>query len=1654
MEINSVMTQSESQFLERLGVNIKEEQAVSQQQEFGHFTELYFHRFPLNEIQGRQYKDIYGFLAGWWQRLKCYQESDYRVVVYNPNLEEHGWLCSHTVIQVHIRDMPFLTDSIRLELNRRNIRVHFLYSRVLQVVRAANGALVSVLDRNAAVTELPIGHYVQNEALIYFEINLHSSSSEMMQLRNAMEDVLVDICAVVADYQPMCSEAESACQNLSLAKNNPAANAELVAESQAFLQWLGQGHFTFLGYSEFELTAPGKSKKRVLRELTDRRRGIFRRSEAEKAPLAEADFNQGMAVFYRADDCIAFTKSNSRSRVHRSAYSDYVVVKKYSETGEVIGECRFLGLYTSAVYENKVANIPLIRDKVKYVMEQTAIDPDCYDGKTLLRILATLPRDEMFQLSKEQVLTLSTAVAQINERPLVRLFMRADPYGKFVNCLVFVPRDIFSTKIRLQIQNLIAAEIDAEECEFNTYFSESILARAHLVFRLKPGGSPEFDVHAIEQKTIDLTRGWDENLFSGLLEALGEEVGTKQYRSYQNAFSDAYREAYDARAAVADIATVSALSIDNPVAMSFYQPLGSNPKAIRFKVFHAGSPLHLSTVVPILENLGLRVLGEYPYDIEPEGAPVIWLHDFNLVFDGSANVDVSNTKRVFQEAFKAIWQGQAENDAFNRLVLGARLSWREVAILRSYARYMKQTVFNFGQSYIADTLAVHVDITRNLIALFKAKFEPRINQFSKLDKERIERLQQKIVDALENVDNLNDDRIIRRYLDLLKGTLRTNYFKKGADGEPLAYLSFKLAPREIPEIPEPRPLYEIFVYSPRIEGVHLRGGAVARGGLRWSDRLQDYRTEVLGLVKAQQVKNAVIVPSGAKGGFVVKQPPKEGGRKGLQAEAIECYKIFIRGLLDITDNIIDGQPRAPKDVVRHDGADPYLVVAADKGTATFSDIANRISLEYGHWLGDAFASGGSQGYDHKGMGITARGAWVSVQRHFREQGIDIQQQDFSVVGIGDMSGDVFGNGMLLSEHICLVAAFNHLSIFIDPNPDAAASFTERQRLFQNPQLNWEDYNRELISGGGGVFSRDLKSIVITPEMKERFQIEEPRLAPNDLINRLLKSPVDLIWNGGIGTYVKSSREINGDVGDKTNDTLRVDGNELRCRVFGEGGNLGMTQLGRVEYCLNGGACNTDFIDNAAGVDCSDHEVNIKILIDKLVAQGDMTDKQRNKLLVDMTESVAELVLANNYQQTQAISLAHHSGLERFAEYRRLIAQLESQGRLKRKLEFLPDEEGLLERHSHQKGLTRPELSVLISYVKVMLKELFAADDIVADPYICRMVESAFPALLKKNFLKEIQQHILRKEIIATQLANDMVNNGGITFYHRLFETTGAPATNIARAYVTARDVFSMPDFRSEIEQLDLKQGAELQMQELNKLVRRVRRGTRWFLRNRRSQLNPVAEVPHFNRSLAELAKIMPEVLQGEERATWQCRYQESIELGFSALYAGANALPSHLYSGLGAVEAARESKGDLRQVAQIFFFLSDRLGLNWFARQISDVSVENYWQAMARESFLDDMESQIRSLTVSFVRLKPETMDLDETYSRWMQQHKEMYDRWSTMMLELQSSSVSDFAMFSVAMRELFDLAQATSFCDNLCDVSTECTGGQASVGIESSRAS
>ncbi|MFO1387597.1 NAD-glutamate dehydrogenase [Cellvibrio sp.] len=1587
---------------------------------FMKFVECYFSRFPLEELAGRYLADVFGSVYQWWTYIQEFDGRQPKVGLINPKLDVEGWVCPHTVLIVHQTDMPFLVDSIRIELNRRNIAIHAIKSTVLHLIRDSDNKLVDVVV--SSDTPAP----AKKEAFVYLEINLLTQKEELQSIEQSLMSVLAELSVVVNDFQPMLAAVRAAEENLKHATSSlTVAN---VAESQEFLSWLRDNNFTFLGYSEYEF---GESDgKRFLREKVEKRLGFFAYKGGEANYSESASLNAGMLRFHLAPQVLTFSKSAVKSRIHRQAYSDYVVVKQFNDKGEVVGEVRFLGLYTSSVYTMLPTKIPVIRNKVNKVFDRSGLSASSHDGKSLNQILTTFPRDELFLSNSSELFETVMAIAQINERYMVRLFMRRDPFGKFVSCLVYVPRDVFSTQMRLRIQELIGGAIHSTESEFNTYFSQSILARVHLVFKVDPTFPLEYDQEKLERKIRDISRSWDDHLQTSLVESVGEEKASVLLQEYRGAFSSSYKEHFDSRSAVHDIASMAELKTPDDIAMSFYQPIGAQHNLVRFKIFRKTKTIELSDAIPLLENLGLRVLSENPYKFDRKSDGVVWLHDFQLGYDLPGIIDALQVKEIFQQAFSAVWHKETNNDSFNRLVLSAEIGWREVNILRAYAGYMHQTLFNFTQQYIANALVSHSDVARLLIKLFDIKFNPAYRPEARAVEKHDCR--EKIKARLNAVENLNEDRILRRFLMLIDGSLRTNFYQISSDGKYKDYLSIKLSPRSIPDIPEPRPLYEIYVYSLRVEGVHLRGGKVARGGLRWSDRLQDYRTEVLGLVKAQQVKNAVIVPNGAKGGFVCKQPPIVGGRDAVQQEAIACYKIFIRGLLDLTDNLVEGKIVSPKDVQTYDEDDPYLVVAADKGTATFSDIANAISAEYGHWLGDAFASGGSQGYDHKAMGITARGAWISVMRHFREKNINIQQQDFTVVGIGDMSGDVFGNGMLLSEHICLVAAFNHAHIFIDPTPNPATSFVERKRLFTTPKTTWADYEQTIISQGGGVFSRDQKAIAISPEMKRVFGIYEDKLTPAELISHLLKAPVDLIWNGGIGTYVKSSDESHADVGDKANDSLRVDGNQLRCKVFGEGGNLGMTQRGRIEYCLNGGACNTDFIDNAGGVDCSDHEVNVKILLNEVVANGDLTPKQRNLLLANMTDDVANLVLKNNYRQTQAISIAELEASSRGAEYRRFMSALESQKRLNRKLEFLPADDLLLERQSHNLGLTRPELAVLISYAKAALKEDLAMDNIAMDTYVAKAVEGAFPAKISQEYPDRMYSHRLKREIVATQVANDMVNNMGISFAQRLVESTGASLGEVAKAYITARDVYQMEKFIVDLQALDHQIPCGIQYELMINMMRRVRRATRWFLRNRRSTINPAQEVEFFAPAVSLISQQLPALLPGGQLEELQGQYQRLQESGVPQDLITRATSTTYLFSGLSIAEVAKRSDHPIEEVTELYFKLSDELSLTWFANQLSQLKVETFWQAMARETYMDDLESQLRSLTLSLVKFSTGKESVAQLVGAWHKQQVSLINRWKLMVNELQAASGTDFAVFSVALRELLDLAQATQHCDVL----------------------
>ncbi|MBM7060918.1 NAD-glutamate dehydrogenase [Pseudomonas sp. UL073] len=1578
------------------------------------FAEQFFGIVALDELTERRLSDLVGCTLAAWRLLERFVPTQPQVQVFNPDYEKHGWQSTHTAILVLHPDIPFLVDSVRMEVNRRGHSIHTLQNSVLSVRRNAKGELLEVLPKGST------GKDVSQESMMFLEIDRCGVVGELRALESGLQEVLGEVRLTVADFLPMKAKASELLAWLGKAKLK--ADKTEVAEIKVFLEWLLDNHFTFLGYEEFTVHDEADGGYIQYDEAS-----LLGLSKLLRTGLTSRDLHiEPYAVNYlREPMLLSFAKAAMPSRVHRPAYPDFVSIRELDAKGKVVKECRFLGIYTSVVYSQSVHEIPFIRRKVAEVEKRSGFNAQGHLGKELVKVLDVLPRDDLFQTPVDELYSTALAIVQIQERNKIRLFLRMDPYGRFVYALAYVPRDVYSTETRLRIQQVLVDRLHATDCEFWTYFSESLLARVQFILRVDPKTKLDIDPQQLEREVIQACRSWKDDYAGLVIESFGEAKGNRVLADFPKSFPAGYRERFSAPSAVVDLKHLLSLSDDKPLVMSFYQPLASDGQQLHCKLYHADTPLALSDVLPILENLGLRVLGEFPYRLQQRNGREFWIHDFAFTYAEGLNVDLQQLNDTFQDAFVQIVGGAAENDGFNRLVLTAAMPWRDVALLRAYARYLKQIRLGFDLGYIASTLVNHVDIARELVRLFKTRFylARKLAADDLADKQQ--KLEQAILVALDNVAVLNEDRILRRYLDLIKATLRTNFYQPAADGQAKSYFSFKLNPRAIPDIPKPVPKFEIFVYSPRVEGVHLRFGDVARGGLRWSDREEDFRTEVLGLVKAQQVKNAVIVPVGAKGGFIPRRLPVGGSRDEIQAEAIACYRIFISGLLDITDNLKEGKVVAPENVVRHDPDDPYLVVAADKGTATFSDIANGIALEYGFWLGDAFASGGSAGYDHKGMGITAKGAWVSVQRHFRERGIDVQQDNTTVIGIGDMAGDVFGNGLLLSDKLQLVAAFNHLHIFIDPNPDPAKSFAERQRLFNLPRSSWADYDSKLISAGGGIFLRSAKSIAISPEMQERFDIQADKLAPTELLNALLKAPVDLIWNGGIGTYVKSSRESHADVGDKANDALRVDGRELRAKVVGEGGNLGMTQLGRVEYGLNGGASNTDFIDNAGGVDCSDHEVNIKILLNEIVAGGDMTGKQRNVLLAEMTDAVGGLVLGNNYKQTQALSLAQRRARERIGEYKRLMSDLEGRGKLDRALEFLPADDELNERAANGQGLTRPELSVLISYSKIDLKEALIKSLVPDDAYLLRDMETAFPPLLVQKYAEQMRRHRLRREIVSTQIANDLVNHMGITFVQRLKESTGQSAANVAGAYVVVRDIFHLPHWFRQIEALDSKVPADVQLQLMEELMRLGRRATRWFLRSRREDQNAGRDVAHFGPQVAALGLKLNELLEGPTLEQWQGRYQGFVEAGVPELLARMVAGVSHLYTLLPIIEAADVTKQEPADVAKAYFAVGNTLDLTWYLQQITNLPVENPWQAMAREGFRDELDWQQRAITVSVLQMVDGPKAIEARVAFWLEQHKALVERWRAMLNELRATSGTDYAIYVVANRELLDLAQS-----------------------------
>ncbi|MEV7613560.1 NAD-glutamate dehydrogenase [Streptomyces sp. NPDC089799] len=1618
----------------------------------------YLHTAP-EDMTDRDPVDVFGAALSHFRLAENRPQGTANVRVQTPTVEENGWTSSHSVVEVVTDDMPFLVDSVTNELSRQGRGIHLVIHPQVVVRRDVTGKLIEILSPNGEAQGGKAGggkaerpHDALVESWIHVEMDRETDRADLKQITANLLRVLSDVREAVEDWEKMRDAALRIADGLPDEPVAPDLHEYELEEARELLRWLSDDHFTFLGYREYNLVDGD-----ALSAVPGTGLGILRSDPhhgKEDGHPVSPSFNRLPAdarAKAREHKLLVLTKANSRSTVHRPSYLDYVGVKKFDADGNVVGERRFLGLFSSAAYTESVRRVPVIRRKVDEVLERAGFEANSHDGRDLTQILETYPRDELFQTPVDQLQSIVTSVLYLQERRRLRLYLRQDEYGRYYSALVYLPRDRFTTGVRLRLMDILKEELGGTSVDFTAWNTESILSRIHFVIRVPQGTVlpvlTDGDIEHVEARLVEAARSWADGFQEALIAECGEERAAELLRRYGTAFSEGYKSDHSPRAAVADLLHIEKLvASDRDFALSLYEPVGARPGERRFKIYRTGEPVSLSAVLPVLQRLGVEVTDERPYELRCADRANAWIYDFGLRLpapagNGEASFLGDDARERFQDAFAAVWQGDAENDNFNTLVLRAGLTWRQAVVLRAYAKYMRQAGSTFSQDYMEDTLRNNVHTTRLLVSLFEARMSPGRQSAGT---ELVDAMLEELDGALDQVASLDEDRILRSFLTMIKATLRTNFFQSASDGsdsrgqknaagEAHSYVSMKFDPQAIPDLPAPRPAFEIWVYSPRVEGVHLRFGKVARGGLRWSDRREDFRTEILGLVKAQMVKNTVIVPVGAKGGFVAKNLPDPSvDRDAWFAEGIASYKIFISALLDITDNLVGGEVVPPKDVVRHDEDDTYLVVAADKGTATFSDIANGVAQEYGFWLGDAFASGGSAGYDHKGMGITARGAWESVKRHFRELGHDTQSEDFTVVGVGDMSGDVFGNGMLLSEHIRLVAAFDHRHIFIDPHPDAAVSYAERRRLFELPRSSWAEYDTALLSAGGGIHPRTAKSIPVNAQMREALGIEDgvTKMTPAELMQAVLAAPVDLLWNGGIGTYVKASSESHTDVGDKANDAIRVNGQDLRVKVVGEGGNLGLTQLGRIEYARTGaggegGRINTDAIDNSAGVDTSDHEVNIKILLNALVTDGDMTLKQRNKLLAEMTDEVGRLVLRNNYAQNTALANGSAQAPSLLHAQQRFMRRLGRDGQLDRALEFLPNDRQVRELLNRNEGLTQPELAVLFAYTKITVADELVHTTLPDDPYLRTLLHAYFPTALREKFPEQIDAHALHREIVTTLLVNDTVNTGGSTFLHRLREETGASLEEIVRAQLSAREIFGLAEVWDAVEALDNRVAADVQTRIRLHSRRLVERGTRWLLNNRPQPLQIGETIAFFGERVTQVWSELPKLVRGADLEWYQLVLDELTEAGVPEELGAKVAGFSSAFPTLDIVAIADRTGIDPLGVAEVYYDLADRLDITQLMDRIIELPRADRWQSMARASIREDLFAAHAGLTADVLAVGEGDATPEERFKAWEEKNAAILGRARTTLDEIQGSDDFDLANLSVAMRTMRSLLRA-----------------------------
>jgi len=1443
------------------------------------------------------------------------------IQIYNPAPARKGRdLGAITVVEIENDDMPFLLDSVAGELGALGLSIRLSAHPILAIERKDNGAIEEW--RGLAKD----GKKKHRESFIHIHID-RVEESRHAKIADALADALEEVRASVADWPAMLDYADEVIDGLQK-KSHPLAEEEL-EEAVAFMKWIREGQFTFLGCRDNIVMGSGDNF--ALEPQYETGLGILRRrdirvlSRAGEPVAASPELRE----FLKLPVPLIVTKANLRSRVHRRAHMDYIGIKRFDKSGKLTGERRIVGLFTSPVYRESVFKIPYLRRKAAFVLDHAGFAPESHSGKALANVLETYPRDDLFQVSRETLLQFSLSILQLEERPRVRVLSRRDRFNRFVSVIVYVPRERYDSTIRVKIGVYLAQIYQGRLSAFYPYFPDGPLTRVHFIIGRDSGETPNPSRTELEAGVAAIVRSWQDEFGQELSAAFEPTRARAIEENYRGALSAAYREAFSAQAAVGDIRVIENLSKAKPLAINFYRATDASDDTINLKVWNCERPLPLSERVPLLENMGFSVIDERTYVVERDAMAggTVWMHDMTLTRADGRAIEAEALDARLEAAMMAVLQGRAENDGFNALVLNAGLPWRDVTLVRTLARYLRQAAIPYSQDYLWTTVNRHPEIARDFVALFHARFDPRVSGDAREAKES--EIRARIESALATVQSLDEDRILRWLANLVTAAVRTNFYQIAQDGGPRPTIAIKFESRKIDELPLPRPLFEIFVYSPRVEGVHLRFGKVARGGIRWSDRPQDFRTEVLGLVKAQQVKNAVIVPVGAKGGFVPKLMPAGASREIVMAEGTDCYKIFIRSLLEITDNLsAEGNVIPPENTVRHDADDPYLVVAADKGTATFSDTANALAIEHGFWLGDAFASGGSAGYDHKKMGITARGAWEAVKRHFREMDIDISRTPFTVAGVGDMSGDVFGNGMLLERTIKLIAAFDHRDIFLDPSPDAEASFDERKRMFDLPRSSWQDYDKTKISKGGGVFPRNAKSIPLSAEVQTLLSLPKSEATPAEVMNAILKSPVDLLWFGGIGTYVRSSAESDGMAGDRANDAIRISGNEVAAKVVGEGANLGMTQRGRIEAAQRGVKLNTDAIDNSAGVNSSDVEVNLKIALSAPVRAGNLSLEERNALLAEMTPDVAALVLRNNYLQTLAISLVEREAANDAGFEVQLMRNLERRGLLDRGVEYLPSDNAILERQSKGLGLTRPELAVTLAYAKLTLFDDLIASDVPDDEYFREELLRYFPAAVPERFPDAVESHRLRREIIATRLANSMINRGGPAFVVRVTEETSASVARIAKAYAAVRDGFRMTDLNRAIDALDNKVPGEMQLALYDSVKSLLLDRVVWFVRNANFSEGVDRVVTHYRAGIDAVEQNIAKLLPQQRQERLQGRMADLAQKQVPEALARKIALLPDLSRASDIVLIAGESGRETLAVAETYFAAQDyfRLG--------------------------------------------------------------------------------------------------------------------------------